>query len=80
MVKLDATGKQPSKAGRTVYAPGRSQPGPSDEPGTADEPLIGPQSEAFYGGGKATDKKYKEGSYTYVLIGACLVGIVIFMR
>ena len=38
--------------------------------------LIGP----LYGGGKATDQLSKEGSYTYVLIGACLVGIFIYMR
>ena len=38
--------------------------------------FIGP----LYGGGRATDALSKEGSYTYVLIGVCLVGVFIFMR
>ena len=69
VVKSDAEGNPPkSMKGRTRWG-GLS--------GKYVEPkLIGP----LYGGGKATDKLTKEGSYTYVLIGACLVGIFIFMR
>ena len=43
------------------------------------------RSESFmygglYGGGKATDKIQKVGSAVYVIIGACLVGIVIYLN
>ena len=69
VVRSDAEGNVPSsKIDRTRWG-GRS--------GKYVAPrLIGP----LYGGGKATDQLSKEGSYTYVLIGACLVGIFIFMR
>ena len=86
VVKLDASGKQPLFSGRVIYAPGRIQPDVSSEledpyfaGGSRDTSFDASEDTAFYGGGKATDEKAKEGSYTYVLIGACLVGIAIYM-
>ena len=38
------------------------------------------ESYEVYGGGKATDKIVKVGSAVYVIIGACLLGIAIYMR
>ena len=71
-ITLDAKGNLPNK-GRSesfMYG-GLREPEDSGDP---DEPY------EVYGGGKATDKIQKVGSAVYVIIGACLLGIAIYMR
>ena len=68
-VTLDAKGNLPNKGRSESYMYGGLH-----DSGDPDE------SYEFYGGGKATDKIQKVGSAVYVIIGACLLGIAIYMR
>ena len=70
VVKLDAEGKVPTKAGRTQYAPGRSQPDVESSDDAAEH----------YGGDSSTDKIRKDGMGTYVILGICAVGVVLYMK